>query len=291
MIQTAVETGVVTDFPRTVSPEDAAAIPRDHLMLIVTGTQGERRAASAQLSRGKYLGLQMAEGDTFLFSSKTIPGNERGVLRVMNAFSELGVDVFDEAGGLYHVSGHANRPDLERFHRLVNPTMLIPMHGEHRHLREHVKLGQSLGIASELATNGMMLDVTGDRPQVVEYIEAGRVYRDGTVLVGALDGVVRDRIRLALNGHVMVTLIIDEEDVPLGEPWAEVVGLPETGRGGRALADTIEAELAEFLEKTTTKVLRDDEKLDEALRRIVRQVSVEEVGKRPEVTIVVSRLG
>jgi ribonuclease J len=291
MVQTAVETGILTDFPATVSPEDAVSIPRERLMLIVTGTQGERRAASAQLSRGKYLGLKMAEGDTFLFSSRTIPGNERGVLRVVNGFSELGVDVVDESDGLYHVSGHANRPDLERIHRLVQPQMLIPMHGEHRHLRAHVKLGQASGITSELASNGMMLDLTGNRPQVVEYIETGRVYLDGTALVGALDGVVRDRIRLALNGHVMVTLIIDEDDAPLGEPWAEVIGLPESGKGNRALADSIEAELAEFLEKTSAKVLRDDDKLDEGIRRVVRQVSVEAVGKRPEVTVVVSRLG
>jgi ribonuclease J len=117
-------------------------VPRQNLMLIVTGTQGERRAASAQLSRGKYLGLQMKEGDTFLFSSKTIPGNERPVsCRIMNAFSEMGVNVVDDDGGRYHVSGHANRPDLETVHRLVlKPDVVIPMHGEHRHLREHAKL-------------------------------------------------------------------------------------------------------------------------------------------------------
>ena len=113
MIEAGVEAGVLTDFPKTVTPEDAAQIPRENLMLIVTGSQGERRAASAQLSRGKYLGLEVREGDLFLFSSKTIPGNERGVIRVINAFSEKGVDVVDDTSGLYHVSGHANRPDLE----------------------------------------------------------------------------------------------------------------------------------------------------------------------------------
>ena len=290
MVQVATETGVLTGMPPTVSPEDAASIPREHLMLIVTGTQGERRAASAQLSRGKYLGIEMREGDTFLFSSKTIPGNERDVLRVVNAFSEMGVDVVDDAGGLYHVSGHANRPDLERIHALVRPQILVPMHGEHRHLREHAKLAQKAGIAAEIATNGMMLDLSGNRPEIVEYIEAGRVYLDGTALVGALDGVIRDRIRLALNGHVMVTLILDEDDTPLGEPWAELYGLPETGRKGRPLARTLEAELAEFLEGAGAKVLRDDDKLDDGVRRVVRQVTVEEIGKKPEVTVVVSRL-
>ena len=290
MLSASEETGVLSGFPRLISPEEALEIPRGNLMLLVTGSQGERRAASAQLSRGKYLGLQMKEGDTFLFSSKVIPGNERGVLKIMNAFSEMGVDVVDDSGGLYHVSGHANRPDLEHVHRLLLPDMLIPMHGEHRHLREHVKLATESGIAAEIATNGMMMDITGEVPQVAEYIETGRLYLDGNVLIGALDGVVRDRIRMALNGHVMVTVILDEADEPLGEAWVELSGLPETGRGERALAETLETDLSEFLESAGAKVLRDDSKLDEALRRVVRQVTMEEIGKKPEVTVVVSRL-
>lgn len=290
MVSVAQETGILTGFPPTISPEDAAQVPRQNLMLIVTGTQGERRAASAQLSRGKYLGMQMKEGDTFLLSSKTIPGNERDVGRVINAFSEMGVEVVDDSGGLYHVSGHANRPDLETMHRLVLPDVVIPMHGEHRHMREHAKLAIANGMAAEIAPNGMMLDLTGETPELAEYIETGRIYLDGSVLVGALDGVVRDRIRMALNGHVIVTLLLDEDDAPLGEPWAEPMGLPEIGKGGRPLAEVIEADLADFLDRAGAKVMRDDEKLDDGVRRVVRQVSMEEIGKKPEVTVVVSRL-
>ena len=273
-----------------ISPEEAAEVPRGSLMLIVTGSQGERRAASAALSRGKYLGLEMKEGDTFLFSSKTIPGNERGVIRVMNAFSEMGVDVIDDRDGLYHVSGHANRPDLEAVHDLLRPKILLPMHGEHRHLREHCKLGIAKGIAAELAVNGMMVDLTGDEPQVVEYIEAGRTYLDGSILIGAMDGVVRDRIRMALNGHVLATIILDEADEPLGDAWVELKGLPAKTRSGAELVDVIEAELNEYLGSASDKVLRDDDKVDEAVKRIVRQVAMEEVGKKPEVTVVTSRL-
>lgn len=265
-------------------------MPRHQVMLIVTGTQGERRAASAQLSRGKYLGLQMKEGDTFLFSSRIIPGNEREVLRIVNAFSELGVEVVDDAGGLYHVSGHANRPDLEEMHRLVNPAVVIPMHGEHRHLREHARLAEAAGRISLIVPNGTMLDLTGPRPVVAEYIETGRIYLDGNVLIGALDGVVRDRIRMALNGQVVVTLILDEDDRPLGDPWAETEGLAEIGRGGRPLSEVIEEDLAHFLQNSGRKVLKDDDKLDDGVRRVVRQVAMEEVGKKPEVTVVVSRL-
>jgi ribonuclease J len=290
MVSAAQEAGVLTDFPRTLSPEEALEVPREKLMLIVTGSQGERRAASAQLSRGKYLGMQLKEGDMFLFSSKTIPGNERDVLRIMNALSEMGVDVVDDTNGLYHVSGHANRPDLEMVHGILKPDFLIPMHGEHRHLRAHAKLAETGGIKAEIATNGMMIDLGGNAPEVAEYIETGRLYLDGSVIIPALGGVVRDRIRMALNGHVMVTLLLDENDEPLGEAWAELMGLPGVGKTGQALSDTIETELNDFLSRIEDRVRRDDDKLDEAIRRIVRQVAMEEIGKKPEVTVVVSRL-
>lgn len=289
MVRVAQESGTLKGFPNTISPEEASSVPRENLMLLVTGSQGERRAASAQLSRGKYLGLEMKPGDLFLFSSKTIPGNERGVLRVINAFSEMGVDVVDDSTSRYHVSGHANGPDLARFHSLVRPDMIVPNHGEHRMLRQHAKLAAEAGIATEVVTNGMMVDLSGETPRVVEYVEAGRVYVDGSVQVGAMDGVVRNRIRMALNGIAMVNLII-EGDAPLGEPWVELMGLPETGRSKTALAEVLEGELADFTENAHRKVLADDTKLEEGIRRVVRQVAMEEIGKKPEVIVVISRL-
>ena len=290
MVQVARETGVVTDMPSFVPVEEATQIPRENLMLIVTGSQGERRAASAQLARGKYLGLEMKEGDLFLFSSKTIPGNERGVLDIVNAFSAKGVDVVDDSISDYHVSGHANRPDLEMLHELMHPEMLIPMHGEHRMLRAHAKSGEAKGIPSIVATNGTMVDLTGPQPKVAEHIEAGRTYLDGSVKIGALAGVVRDRIRMALNGHAMLSLILDEDDTPIGEPWAETMGLPETGRSRAPLVEMIEAETGQALARAEDKTLIDDDKLEDMLRRIVRQVCVEEIGRKPEVTVVISRL-
>jgi len=290
MVLAGEESGVLQGFPRHIGPEDAQEVPRKNLMLIVTGSQGERRAASAQLARGKYLGLELREGDTFLFSSKTIPGNEREVLKVVNALSEKGVTIVDDSNGKYHVSGHANRPDLEHVHRLLLPDMVLPMHGEHRHLREHVRLAKDAGIAALVATNGMMIDLTGDTPKVVDRIEAGRIYLDGSVLIGAMDGVVRDRIRMALNGHVTVTLIVDEDGEALGEPWVDTMGLPTKGRGGRDLSEVLEADLGAFVSSAGRKLMADDDKLEEALKRAVRQVAMEEIGKKPEVIVVISRL-
>jgi ribonuclease J len=290
MIEAATETGILSDFPKVISAEEAVDVPRQNLMLIVTGSQGERRAASAQLARGKYRGLELKEGDLFLFSSKTIPGNERGVIFIINQLSEKGVDVVDDSSGLYHVSGHANRPDLEKVHALIDPQIVIPMHGEHRHLREHAKLADAGGRSGVLAVNGTMLDLTGNAPQVVDYVETGRTYLDGTVKVGALDGVVRDRIRMALNGHVTVTVILDEEDEPLGEPWCDTMGLPEMGSSRAGLVEVLEEDLNQFLMRADTKTLRDDDKLEEAMRRIVRQTAKAEIGKKPEVTTVISRM-
>ncbi len=290
MIEASIETGVLSDFPKVVQPEEAADIPRENLMLITTGSQGERRAATAQLARGKYRGMELKEGDLFLFSSKTIPGNEKGVIWIINQFSEKGVDVVDDSSGLYHVSGHANRPDLEQMHDIVKPKILIPMHGEHRHLRQHARLGEDKGIASAIAVNGMMMDLTGDTPKVADYIDTGRTYLDGSVKIGAMDGIVRDRIRMALNGHVVVTAILDEEDELLGEPWVDLKGLAETGQSNAALAEVMEEDLNQFLMRAGKKTLKDDDKLEQELKRIARQTAQSEIGKKPEVTVVVSRM-
>ena len=290
MVEASIETGVLGSFPPVVSIDDARDVPRENLMLLVTGSQGERRAASAQLARGKFNGIEMKEGDMFLFSSKTIPGNERGVISIMNQFSEMGVDVVDDNDGLYHVSGHANRPDIAKAHELMDPQMVIPMHGEHRHLREHAKLAEEAGRASAVAVNGMMVELSGNKPKVVEYIETGRRYLDGSTQIGALDGIVRDRIRMALNGHVIVTVILDEDGEPLGEPWCELMGLPETGRSKAPLVEVLEEDLGQFLGRAKEATLKDDGKIEQELRKIARRTTLDEIGKKAEVSVIISRL-
>jgi hypothetical protein len=137
------------------------------------------------------------------------------------------------------------------------------MHGEHMHLREHVRIARAKGIAGAIAVNGTMLDITGAVPTIAAYEEAGRTYLDGGVLIGALDGVVRDRIRMALNGHVTVTVIVDEEDEPLGEPWCDTMGLPEKGRSKAPLVEVLEEDLSQFLGRADRQ---DDPRRGEARR-------------------------
>jgi len=290
MIAAGVEAGVLTDFPPTIPPEEARSLPREKLMMLVSGSQGERRAASAQLAQGRYQGLSLSEGDLFLFSSRTIPGNERGVIRVINQLSETGVDVVDDATDLYHVSGHANRPDLAAVHRLLAPRMVVPMHGEHRHLRAHEKLAGESDIPAVTAPNGTMLDLTGEAPRVIERIESGRRYLDGSVHVGARDGVVRDRIRMALNGLVVVSLLIEDDGTPLGPPWVDLRGLPEATAAGSSWAETLEDALDRLVTGTDKRTRRDDDKLSEVLKKRVHSVALAEIGRKPEVLVIVSRL-
>jgi ribonuclease J len=290
MTAAAVEAGVLTDFPATLSPEEATQVPRENLMLLVTGSQGERRAASAALSRGSYLGHELKEGDLFLFSSKTIPGNEVAVGRIQNALAEQGVEIVDAEAGFYHVSGHANRPDLEAMHDLLRPQILVPNHGEFRHLREHARLAVSKGMDGIVAPNGTMVELSGNAPGPVEHIDVAKTYLDGQALVGSFDGVIRDRMKLALNGIVVVALVVDEDDEILEDAWVGLRGLPETGERGDDLSVLIEEELARTLPRLGAKVIDDDDKLEEAVRRVAREVCVAEIGKRPEVTVLVSRL-
>ena len=290
MIEVSLEAGVLSDFPKLISPEDAKAVPKRNLLLIVTGSQGERRAASAQLANGKYQGMALNAGDLFLFSSKTIPGNERGVIKIINQLSEKGVDVVDDSSGKYHVSGHANRPELSKIHEIVSPQFLLPMHGEHRHLREHIKLAEAKGISCLLASNGMMVDLSGNQLKVVDHVDTGRLYLDGTTKFGALDGIVRDRIKLAINGIILVNIIFDENDDMLGEPWCEIRGLPDFGQSECNVIDVLEEDLSQYIGRSKPSVIQDDEKLEKDIKRIARQTALTEIGKKPEVSVIISRL-
>lgn len=285
MMQNAFSTGVLTDFPPVVSAEDARSIPRANLFVLATGSQGERRAASAQLANQSYQGFSLKSGDTFLFSSKTIPGNEVGVARILNQLSLLDVTVIDDSSGLYHVSGHANRPDLETMHGLLNPANLIPMHGEHRHLREHADLARAKGMHAVIAPNGTMVDLTGEKAEIIDHIETGRVYLDGSQLIGAMDGVVRERMRMALRGMATVSVMLEADGSLIDSVWVELKGLP----GEPALSSMLEKEIEEEIGRAASRTLRDDDALEKLIVKAVNTCTQSEVGKKPLVTVFINR--
>ena len=281
------EAGVLPDFPNVVDVKEAANIPREHLFALSTGSQGEPRAATAALARDKYMGIELSKGDTFLFSSKTIPGNEIGVGRLVNGLAEKGVRVVEE-DARYHVSGHANRPDLEKVHELTNPRFVVPMHGEYRHLKEHAELAEANGRKAAIAPNGTMIDLSHNQGEVLDVIETGRTYLDGSALIGSMDGVVRERVRMALRGHVSVSVVIDEDNRPLDGVWVELLGVPELHLG--SLQEDLEEAIEADLSRAKRKDLVDDDAVIERVSRVVRKVCNEQVGKKPLVTVMTSRL-
>jgi ribonuclease J len=289
MLATARTAEVLDGFPPVIEPQDASDRPRGKLLVLATGSQGERRAASAQLAAGSYQGIELKPGDLFLFSSKTIPGNEVAVSRILNQLSERGVRAIDDSDGRYHVSGHPNRPDLVTMHGLVDPATVIPNHGEHRHLAAHAELARELGRTGLVAANGAVVDMTGEA-RIVEHVETGRLYLDGSALIGALDGVVRDRVRMALRGHLAVSVIFDEEGRPMGGVWVEALGLPDTRRYPDGLAAAVEAAIDQGLGRAKRSELGDDDAVERMVVQTSNRICMDLVGKKPVVTVMISRL-
>ncbi len=292
MIEVAVETGVLTDFP-TVTPEDRIDdIPADNLFYLVTGSQGEGRAALARIAAGQHPTVKLREGDTVLFSSKTIPGNESGIYRLYNRFSEQGVRVIDADQERIHVSGHARQEDLRVIYELVKPKVAVPMHGEHRHLVEHARLAREWGAGmSVVAPNGTLVRLDGNDPGIEEHVETGRVYLDGSVRVGALDGVIRERLKLAREGAVFVALVVDEVGELLADPQVKCLGAPEDDEAWKApLDEMIATAVDDAIEGASPKQKRTEAAIEELATRAARRVTSKFWGKRAVVTVLVTRL-
>ncbi|MCI4661877.1 MAG: ribonuclease J [Neomegalonema sp.] len=296
MIDTAVETGAIPDFPDTISDEQAAQLPSENLLYLLTGSQGEGRAALARVATGSHPFVSLGEGDMVIYSSRTIPGNEVEVYRIHNKLSALGVRVVDADDDQIHTSGHGRSEDIKRLYELLKPQISLPLHGEHRHLRHHAKRALEWGAeAAAVATNGTMLQlsppVNGEAPVVVEEIETGRTYLDGETFVGALDGVVRARLKLARQGHVSIALVLDEEGVLIADPEVRCLGAPEDGEGWPApLEEMIMDAVDEAIDRLSDKDRLSDAQIEETATVACRRVCAKHWGKRPEVTAMAIRL-
>lgn len=292
MIEFAVKSGQVTDFP-TVTPEEAIKdIPAENLFYIVTGSQGEARAAMARIAAGNHPTVKLKAGDTVLFSSKTIPGNEAGVYRLYNRLSEQGITVIDGEMERIHVSGHARRDDLQRIYAALKPKVAVPMHGEHRHLVEHARTARYWGVPEAVvAPNGTVVRLDGNSVGVVEHVETGRVYLDGRVHVGALDGVIRERLKMARSGHVVVAVTVDIDGELIADPEVRCLGAPKDGEGWHAPLDEMVAEAVDdAIEGAAKKAKRTDKGLEEIITRAARAEVIRHWGKKPVTTVVITRL-
>ena len=289
MIEIAVETGAIRDFPTVTSEDVAQTLPAEALFYLITGSQGEGRAALARIAGGTHPSVELGEGDLVLFSSKTIPGNEAEVYRLYNRLSERGVSVVDNDMAHIHVSGHACRDELKTIHQLIRPKVMVPMHGEHRHLVEHARLAREWGAgASVVAPNGTMVSLTDAR--VIEHVEAGRLYLDGETLIGAMDGVVRERLKMARGGHVFVSVVVDEAGELFADPQVTVMGGPLDGDWDLPLDETIEARVDAALSGASKRERRDDDAMQDLISRVVRKTCNDTWGKKPVATVHVTRL-
>ncbi len=295
MIEAAVETGVIKDFPPVLSDDKARDMPSRHLFYLVTGSQGENRAAMARISGGSHPYISLGSGDVVIYSSRMIPGNEREILKIYNRLSERGVRVIDDDMMKIHVSGHAKRDEIKRLYELLKPEISLPIHGEHRHLVEHARMAPEWGAGrSIVAPNGSMVLLAGpggSAPEIVDEVDSGRVYLDGSTFVGALDGVMRSRLRLARQGHVAIALVVDEDGELLADAQVRLIGAPEDGDGWPAPLDEMVAEaVEEAVEGMKSKDRGSDERIEEVAKLAARRLCERYWGKKPEVSSIVTRL-
>ena len=292
MMEAGVRTGIVTDFPETVDEQRAREMPDEHVMYLVTGSQGESRAAMARIAADNHPSVALEAGDTALFSSSTIPGNEPEVARVYNQLAERGIRVVNDHLEEVHVSGHGNRDEMRDVYELLKPRIAIPMHGERRHLLEHARMAPEWGAGTaRVVPNGAMLQIAPGEPEIVDHVETGRLYLDGNLLIGATDGVVRSRLKVAMNGHVAVSVVVDEDGGLVVESDVRVTGAPSDhakfdGDIERMLAEAVD----EAIERLPRKEKRDDETVEEAARIAARRAASRVWGKKPETVVLLTRL-
>ncbi|MBC8020446.1 MAG: ribonuclease J [Methyloceanibacter sp.] len=217
-----------------------AKLPPRKVVALCTGSQGEPRAAMARIAEGEHPNVKLDEGDQVIFSSRTIPGNEKAVSRVQNALADLGVDVITDQDAPVHVSGHPRRGELEQLYNWVKPSAAIPMHGEGRHLEAHAKLAERLGVKHVVrARNGSMVRLLPGPARIIETVPVGRLYRDGMILTRADDGQVRERRKLSFAGSVAVSLVLSDKGVLLAAPEIALTGLPAADNQGTPFAEIV----------------------------------------------------
>ncbi len=292
MIEIAVETGAITSFPSVISEARAGELPARHLFYLVTGSQGENRAALARIAGGNHPSVSLQQGDAVIFSSKTIPGNEREVYKLYNRLSEKGVRVIDEDDGRVHVSGHARREEIASIYAALRPKISIPLHGEHRHLVEHANSAPGWGAdASVIAPNGSLVALDPEAPGVIDQVESGRLYLDGDTLIGAMDGVVRQRLKLARTGHIVVALTVDRDGDLLADAEVRVLGGPQDELSWRDDLETMIGEVVDSAVENAPKAKRrKDSQLEEIASIAARRIASKNWGKKPVTTVIVTRL-
>jgi len=284
------ENGYLTDLPRFLTEDEAGYIPRDRILMICTGSQGEPRAALARIARDDHPHVTLETGDVVIFSSRIIPGNEKPINRLQNALVRLGVEIVTEEDHFVHVSGHPARDELVRMYQMVRPQIAVPVHGEARHLIAHAELAGECQVPHPLVIqNGDVIRFTASGASVVDEVPVGRLASDGKGLL-PLDGMaLKDRRRVTFNGSAVVTLVLDRRGELLAQPTISTIGLVEPAAADAA-APALRSAVERALDELPGGLRRDDETVRDAARRAMRRIINERFGKRPLVEIHLVRI-
>jgi ribonuclease J len=292
IIDVAKETGYL---PPDFAYEDQSRfseLAAHEVVALCTGSQGEPRAAMARISADEHPDIALDYGDLVIFSSRTIPGNERAVAQIQNRLVDLGCEVITDADALVHVTGHPRRGELVEMYAAVRPHIAIPMHGEPRHLEAHRRLARVAGVTDVPAPrNGAVVRLAPGTPEVIDHAPVGRLFRDGNLLVPTEEGPVRERRSLAFAGIVIVALARSARGNV--SPDAEIVldGVPQADAEGRPMAEVVRRAIDGTLASIPRDRQKNTEMVREAVRRAVRAAVDDAWGKRPVVKVLVTQPG
>ncbi|MCQ8241405.1 ribonuclease J [Rhizosaccharibacter radicis] len=276
------ECGYLTGVRDFLSEQDAGLVPDENLLLIVTGSQGEPRSALSRISADTHPNISLGEGDTVIYSSRMIPGNERAIMAVQDGLVRRGVRVLTDRDHMVHVSGHAARDEIRTLYDLVKPHYAIPVHGEWRHLTAHAELARELGSKPVLLEDGDMLNLSPGRVEVVDSAPVGRLALDGNRILPMTGGVLAARRKMLFNGIVMASVAVDSAGRLLGKPKLSAPGLleaddPETTR----VISAFSAGLGDIPPSTRT----DEDEFREAAKTALRRALGRRLQKRPLVDV------
>ena len=260
-----------------------------NVVALCTGSQGEARAAMARIASGEHPNVGLDAGDWVIFSSRTIPGNEKAVSRVQNALADNAVEVITDQDALVHVSGHPRRGELEQLYAWTRPRAAVPMHGEGRHLEAHARLAERLGIKQVVrARNGDMVRLLPEPAGIIDDVPVGRIYRDGAILTRADEGQIRERRKLSFSGLVAVSVVLSNKSMLLADPEVMLSGLPELDREGTPLAEIARDAALGAIESIPRPRRKDQALVAEAVRRSVRAAINQAWGKKPVCSVLVT---
>ncbi|PLK70753.1 MBL fold metallo-hydrolase [Rhizobium sp. TH135] len=287
----AQDIGIMEGIRPFIAEDEYGFIPRDKVVVILTGSQGEARAALAKLSRDEMRNVALTAGDTVVFSSRAIPGNEKAILEIKNGLIEQGVHIITDSEALVHVSGHPRRNELLKMYEWVRPQMLVPVHGEAAHLVAQKDLALQAGIPTvPHVRNGDILRIAPGPAEVIDQAPFGRVYKDGK-LVGDIEEMgIADRKKLSYVGHVAVSVLLDSRFDFLGDPDVVPFGLPEVDHEGELMEDTLYDAVLGAVESIPRSRRKDLDTVREAIRRAVRSTANEVWGKKPIVTVFLTKV-